>query len=93
MLYTLCKLKYTISAGDTVPAISDILKFGVEWVSGVEPVGVIESRPHVEFLPKSPNEESEVRGQRPRSNGLQGEIDTEVHVSGGNEAVIHPVSW
>jgi len=69
-----------------VPAVSNILKLGVEWVPWVESVWVIEGRPRVEFLSKSPNKECEVCGQRPHSNGLQGEIDTEVVVSGRNEA-------
>ena len=58
----------------------------MEWIPGVDLVRVAENRPRVEFLPKSPNEESEVCGQRPHPSGLQGKIDTEVCVSGGNEA-------
>lgn len=80
------KLKYTVSAGDAVPTISDILELGVEQVPRIEPVRVVENRPCVECLSESPNEEREVRGQRPRSDGLQGKIDAEVVVSGRNEA-------
>jgi len=54
------ELKYAISADDAVPAVSEILKVGVEWIPGVEPVRVVENGPQVEFLPESPNEKSEV---------------------------------
>ena len=79
------KLKYAVSTGNAVPAVSDILKLGVEWVPGVELVGVVEGGPRIEFLSESPNEERKVCGQRPRSNSLQGKIDAEVIVSGRNE--------
>ena len=80
------ELEYAVSTGDAIPTVSDILKFGVEWVPRVEPVGFIEDGPPDEFLPESSNEESEVCGQRPRPDGFHGEVDTEVCVSSGNEA-------
>jgi len=39
------ELKYAISADDAVPAVSEILKVGVEWIPGVELVRVVENGP------------------------------------------------